>query len=156
MIQRFVLDENVVILAQKVENQRNERDSSCRDLFDRIIEICHTLVVDPSLWDKYYRQLTSLRRHDPHGPRSILRILYLATQREGKLQTLRGNAPPFTEEESIPQGSQDDVPIVRLVVETGATLVTTDEALRDDLNSCGVQERYDLQLLAPDQVLATL
>ena len=46
----------------------------------------------------------------------------------------------FPEVSDIPPGSQDDVPIVRLVVETGANLVTTDQALVDDLNSCGVQE----------------
>ena len=66
------------------------------------------------------------------------------------------NAPAFPEESNIPQGSQDDVPIVRLVVETGATLVTTDLALVEDLNSSGVQENYGLRVLSPGQALAML
>ena len=54
------------------------------------------------------------------------------------------------------QGSQDDVPIVRVAVETGATLVTTDNALVEDLNSCGVQETYSLMLLSPEEALERL
>ena len=57
---------------------------------------------------------------------------------------------------TIPQGSHDDVPMVRLAVESRATLVTTDQALIEDLNSCGVQEKYGLQVLSPDQALSGL
>jgi len=56
MTQRFILDENVVILALKQENARGEPDPICRDLFTQIIDICHTIVVDPNLWNKYQQQ----------------------------------------------------------------------------------------------------
>ena len=78
MTQRFILDENIVILAatsghcnllndaaihlgrkhsdlaEKGETDRGEPDLSCRTLFTQIIEICHTIVLDPTLWDKYH------------------------------------------------------------------------------------------------------
>lgn len=153
MTQRYILDENIVILAQKQENDSEERDSTCRQLLNDIIEICHTIVFDPLLWDKHYEQLRSLSSYQPHGPRSVLRLLQLATQVDKKIEMSSYNAPSFPEEAAIPQGSQDDVPIVRLAVETGATLVTTDRPLLADLNSCGVQEKYGLQVMSPDEAL---
>jgi len=154
MTQRFILDENIVILAQKLENEREEPGSTCRELINQIIGICYPIVFDIPLWDKYYRQLAELRDYDPHGARSVLRLMYLATAVADKLQ--RQDVGAFPEETDIPQGSQDDVPIVRLAVHTGATLVTTDEALRDDLNTSGVQERYSLQVLSPEEALRIL
>ena len=65
-------------------------------------------------------------------------------------------APPFPEEGDIPQGSQDDVPVVRLAVETRDILVTSDRDLLADLNSCGVGERYGLQVLSPEEALERL
>ena len=155
MTQRFVLDENILILAEKGENDRGESDPTCLDIYTQIITICHTLVVDPALWGKYQSQLSPSGNIGFREGYRILAVLDSASRVPGKLE-FRPGASAFPEEESIPQGSQDDVPIVRLVVETGSALVTTDEALREGLNSCGVQERYNLQLLAPDQVLARL
>ena len=154
MTQQFILDENIVILAQKLENEREEPDTTCRELIDKIVEICHSIVFDLPLWDKYYSQLAQLQQYDPHGARSILRLMYLAAEVAGKLQ--RYDAGEFPEEADIPQGSQDDVPVVRLAVHTGATLVTTDEALREDLNSCGIQKRYGLRVFSPEEALAQL
>ena len=156
MTQRFILDENIVILAQKLENDREERDTTSRRLLDNIIDICHTIVLDPILWGQYQHQLSSLPRDQPMGPRSVMRIMYSALQIDGKIAISSQDASSFPEEGKIPAGSQDDVPIVRLAVESGATLVTTDQALREDLNSCGVQEKYNLDVLSPDEALMGL
>ena len=56
----------------------------------------------------------------------------------------------------IPSGSQDDAYLVRLVVETGAILVTTDGALRDDLESCGILSKYDLTVVSPEDAMGLL
>ena len=69
---------------------------------------------------------------------------------------MRPVAAPFPEETSIPPGSRDDREIVRLAVESKAILVTADSPLRNDLNSCGIQEVYDLQILSPDEALKDL
>ena len=155
MTQRFILDEKIVILAQKGEDDSGARDSACVDLIDRIIDICHTVIVDANLWGRYFSQLGRFSPGGLQGGTSLLRTLTDAARTTGKIE-FRPAAAPFPGEVTIPQGSQDDVPLVRLTVETGATLVTTDEALRGDLNSCGVQERYNLEVLAPDQALDRL
>ena len=156
MTQRFILDENIVILAERGETDRGEPDLSCRTLFAQIIEICHTIVLDPTLWEKYHSQLMSPRYDQLQGGISLLPIIYNAAIIEGKVDLRKLNAAPFLEEENIPQGSRDDVEVVRLAVETGATLVTTDESLRHALNDCGVQEQYHLRLLSPSEALAEL
>ena len=156
MTRRFILDENIVILAEKGEDDSGEPDLSCRTLFTQIIEICHTIVLDPTLWDKYHGQLRNPRYDQLQGAISLLPVIYNAAIIEGKVDIRAIDASPFPEEENIPQGSQDDLEVVRLAVETGAMLVTTDESLRHDLNACGVQEKYHLRLLSPSEALDEL
>ena len=87
----------------------------------------------------------------------MLRILHDATLISGKLDGFdRGNAVSFAEEGLIPQGSRDDVPLVRLAVATAATLVTADTPLRDDLESSGIRAQYDLEVVTPEEALASL
>ena len=155
MTQRFILDENVLILAERGENEQGERDSACLNLFTSIITICHTLVIDYTLWGKYQSQLSSTSIIGNRTGSQVLAVLGSVNHVSGKL-VFGPNAPAFPEEQTIPQGSQDDVPLVRLAVASGATLVTTDRPLIDDLNSSGVQEAYDLEVLLPEEALMRL
>lgn len=155
MTQRFILDENVFICAQLETNVHGEPDPTCLDLLQGILEICHPMVFDSVLYEKIQHQLN----RPPHQCRgfdsAILRTLGQAILRPGKLEYLE-ESPPFAEETDIPQGSQDDKFIVRLAMESGATLVTADEALRDDLASSSIQTRYGLNILSPERALAAL
>ena len=155
MTQRFVLDENVVIFAQLEANDAGERDVTCASLITQIIDICHTIVLDYPLWERYQHQLNQSVHQRPQSGSLLLRILANAVQRSGKVE-LRSQSPTFAEEGTIPRGSRDDVPIIRLAIVSDATLVTTDDPLRDDLHSCGVQEKYNLNVLTPGQALSSL
>ena len=124
------------------------------DLLEQIIEICYPLVLDNVLWAKYNRQLGEPRNRSPHAPH-VSFILNRAIQREGKVEW-NVDTPAFSEETSIPQGSQDDVENVRLAVSTGATFVTTDNALIADLESSGVTDRYRLEVLLPEDAIPLL
>ena len=155
MTQRFILDENVLILAESGKNDQGGRDTSCLNLFTSIITICHTLVIDHTLWGKYQSQLSPMSIIGDRTGSQVLAVLSNAIRVSGKLEFCP-DAPAFPEEVEIPQGSQDDVPLVRLAVESGATLVTTDHPLIEDLNSCGVQEKYGLQVMSPDEALSGL
>lgn len=154
MTQQFILDENIIILAQRKADPQGNYDATCVHLIDRIIEICHTLVVDVSLWDKYQHQLARIPTAGL-GPPNLFHLLQGARQRAGKISFLP-NAPPFPEETNIPQGSQDDTEIVRLVVSTGAILVTADNPLISDLETAGITDLYQLQVVTPDQTLNLL
>ncbi len=153
----FILDENVLTFAHTGTDENGEPDDTCTELVTRIIRICHAIVIDLPLWVKYLQQLGQAR-HMPVSPRApMLRILRDAAGISGKLDGFdRGDAGPFEEESRIPQGSQDDTFLVRLAVATGATLVTADTPLRDGLKSSGIRARYNLEVVTPEEALASL
>ena len=160
MTARYILDENVVIYAQRGLNEYDEPNLDCRNLFERIAdEDGRTFVVDDVLWDKYDGQLYNPTYFDSErGPFIRIRLWELM-RRTGKIDGLGHTAPPFLEENDIPPGSQDDKFIVRLAVEESGrdtTLVTTDRPLRQDLASSSIQTRYDLNVLSPEAALAAL
>ena len=156
MTPRFILDENVVILAQQGLDKYGNTNPACADLIQQIIEICHTMVVDDVLWDKYIEQLNHPGYHRPNLGPFLIRSLWNALTVSEKVDGLGHTAPIIDDEGSIPSGSQDDAYLVRLSVETGATLVTTDGPLRDDLVSCGILSKYSLTVVSPEDALGLL
>ena len=156
MTPSFILDENIVILAQRGLDEYGNINPACADLIQQIIEICHTIVVDDVLWDKYIEQLNHLGYHHPNLGPFLIRVLSDTLTVAEKVVGLGHTAPIVDEEGSIPSGSQDDTYLVRLVVETGATLVTTDRPLRDDLVSCGILSTYSLTVVSPEEALGLL
>ena len=154
----FILDENVLIFAQTGTNEQGEPDATCSNLVNDIITICHTIVIDVALYGKYLQQLNQ-RRHQPTRIGTpMLPVLVSATRVDGKYDGLaRPSAPPFDGEETIPQGSQDDVPVsVRLAILTGATLVTADGPLREHLATSHLVELRGLQVVTPQEALSLL
>lgn len=156
MTPRFILDENVVICAQLGVDQHNDPSHICADLIQQIIEICHTLVVDDALWDRYEEQLHRPRHAHPTLGPFLMRVLWNALTTAGKVDWLGRTASSFDDEGVIPTGSRDDTFIVRLAVETGAMLVTADEPLRADLRDSGLEQQYGLSVLAPEEALHQL
>ena len=155
MTQRFILDENVFICAQLETNSRGEPDPSCLELLQRILDICHPIVLDAELYQRVHSQLNQPAHQRQGFGAALLRTLASAGNRPGKLD-ITEEPPPFADENDIPQGSQDDKFIVRLAVASSATLVTADEALREDLASSSIQSRYGLNILSPEGALADL
>ena len=114
MTPRFILDENVVILAQQGRDVYGNINPGCADLIQQIIEICHTIVVDDVLWDKYAEQLHHPRYHHPSLGPFLIRSLWNALTVSEKVEGLGHTAPIMEDEEYIPNGSQDDAYLVRL------------------------------------------
>ncbi len=156
MTPRFILDENVVICAQTGTDDHGNPSTLCTDLIELIIDICHPIVVDDVLWGKYEDQLYSPRYQDASLGPAIMRDLWNAYSIPDKIDGLGRLAETFEGEDTIPAGSQDDTYIVRLAVESGAILVTTDEALRDDLRECGIEKARDLTIVSPGEALGHL
>ena len=123
MTSRYILDENVVIYAQRGLNEYDQPDLDCRNLFERIADDDgRTFIVDDVLWGKYDDQLYNpAHHHAERGPFVRIRLWELM-RRTGKIDGLGHTAPPFPEEDDIPSGSQDDKFIVRLAVEESETL----------------------------------
>ena len=156
MTTHFILDENVVILAQLGTDDQGDPSLACFDLIQRIIEICHPIVVDDVLWDKYMDQLFRPRNQVPQSGPGMARVLREALGRSNKVNGIGHVAPEFEDEAKIPPGSQDDVFLVRLALETGAILVTTDTPLQEALTECGIQEANNLIVVSPEEALRYL
>ena len=155
---RFILDENILIFAQTGRNQFGEEDPTCTNLVNQIINICHTIVLDNPLWDRYRRQLDRFLIEAIATDPTMIRVLNTAIQTDGKIDGFhRGPAPPFEGEERIATGSQDDLQVtVRLAVDTGAILVTSDTPLRDDLLEAGTIDQHRLTVVSPEDALFLL
>ena len=156
MTTRFILDENVVILAQRGLAENDAPSPVCSDLVQRIIEICHTIVVDDVLWDKIEDQLYRPGHYDPQLGPHLMKLLWNAFTIPDKVVGLGRTSPAFDGEESIPPGSRDDTHIVRLAVESQAILVTTDGSLREDLAASGIQSTHGLTVVSPEEALGSL
>ena len=152
---RFILDENVLIRAQTGLNASGDPDATCTELINQIIRICHTIVIDIPLWNRFEHQLNRERFRPGPMSSNMLSVLVAAMRIERKFDDwTRNAAPPFEGEEEIPQGSQDDVPVsVRLAVDTQAILVTGDNPLREHLRSANLQVLSDLAVLTPEEAL---
>ncbi len=160
MTARYILDENIVIYAQRGLNEYDQPSLDCRYLFETIAdESERTFVVDDVLWGKYDGQLYNPAHfHSERGPYVRIRLWELL-RRTGKIDGLGHTAPPFPEENDIPAGSRDDVFIIRLAVEESGkdtTLITTDRPLREDLATSSIQARYGLNVISPESALAAL
>ena len=156
MTPRFILDENVLILAQSGIDERGNPSTVCSDLVETIIEICHTIVVDDVLWDKYDNQLYRDAYHHPERGPYMMATLWNALMRPDKIDGLGHTSQTFTDEALIPSGSRDDTFLVRLAVATGAIMVTADTPLRNDLESTGIRYRYNLEVVTPEEALVSL
>ena len=80
MTPSFILDENIVILAQRGLDEYGNPNPGCADLIQQIIEICHTLVVDNVLWDKYDDQLNRIGHHHPTMGPFLIRVCTTLSQ----------------------------------------------------------------------------
>lgn len=159
MTSRYILDENVVIFAQNGRDEHENPSRVCSDLVERIFDGSFlTLVVDNVLWAKYEEQLYDPSYHHADLGPHLMTKLWDTLQVPGKIEGLGHTAPPFPEEDDIPPGSQDDKFIVRLAVEEsdkGTALVTADRPLRSDLAASSIQTRYGLNVLSPEDALAS-
>lgn len=154
MTQQFILDENVIILAHKQQDDHGVPDRACRNLLERIIDICHPIVVSPGMMEKYSEKVSALPKSSPDTSH-VLATLASAWRRADKVDN-QPDAVPFPEESAIHRYGWRDVEIVRLVVATGAILVTTDRRLLEGLETTGIRERYNLQVVSPDDALNLL
>lgn len=156
MTPRFILDENVFILAQRGLDEYDRPSPVCSDLVQQIIEICYTIVVDDVLWGKLVDQLNRPGYHNLRLGPHLLRILWSAFTIPEKVVGLGHTSPAFDGENAVPPGSRDDMHIVRLAVESQAILVTTDGNLREDLYSSGIQSVHGLTVVSPEEALERL
>lgn len=135
-----MLDENIIILAAKMENEKGEPDVTCLRLLLDIIQKCHTMVCSGNLLERYLRVISNLAgKHQS----SVPKLLQMAIIIKAKVQLIN-YLPKLSNENQIPP---DDVEIVRLANHANATLVTIDSRLKEAMKRLP----YTIRVLTPNE-----
>ena len=143
----FLLDENIIVRAAKLEDDHANSDPTALRLALRIAEKCHRLALHQTIWEKYMRHLAGIDTRQ-----------YVVSQAVSFLRNLIWNADKIDQQldplPEIPPGvtvPRKDHHIVRCALAAKALLVTTDGRLKDAIEACPT---LGLTALSPAEALA--
>jgi hypothetical protein len=145
---RFLLDENVVILAVKQQDDAGREDHTARDLIRAIVAKCHRIVLSFPLWQRSWRKLSGLMQGDYAGSQAMATVRGLMTNRE-KIEDDYGALPDVPPDCEVPP---KDYEIVQTALRFEALLVTTDRELAASVRDCRL--RLGIEVLTPSEALA--
>jgi hypothetical protein len=151
-----LLDENIVILACKLESDRGAADTTCLDLIRTILENCHALIVSGPIWDKYCSQLKALESQAIQLTPGIMRILSALLSDLRKASEFLADHELVHVPEIIGLGGVDegDILFVRAAASVhGSILVTSDGPLIRALRTHRIDRSYGFALLSPPEAL---
>ena len=156
MKHHFVLDENIIVLAQKREDDRGEPDPTSLEVIRSIISNCHSLVFSDEIWGRYSRQIRALERQRvPLVPRVMAIIKSLLVDASKDTRVVGGPQLPQIEAlnglEGVDEGDQDFVRAAAAV--PGSILVTTDMPLTNALERAGIDKEYGFIVRTPAAAL---
>jgi hypothetical protein len=156
MKQHFVLDENIIVLAYKAENEQEKPDPTCQELLLAIERNCHALVFCPSFWDKYGSQVRRLQqRRIPLTPRIMSIIQSLVANLDKDTRFVPDHELTEIDElDGLPSVDIGDRDFVRAAATVpGAILVTTDGRLTTAITARGIDIRFGFRVLSPREAL---
>jgi len=153
----FVLDENIIRLAEALRNERDDFDDTCLKLILAIQQNCHALVMEQSFLDRYFAHVRAEQRQRGQFVARVTAILVPLLQNTTTKDTKWVQQEQLTVIEGLdrlPGVDVGDREFVRAAATvSGSILATTDGPLRDALESHGIIERYDFSALTPGDAL---
>lgn len=137
----FVLDENVILLAEIGQDERGNPDIASSKVIEDIASRCHAIALDHSILEKYLKK-------GSRAPR-VIRILMRILRDPRKLNYL-DNVNPIQHESKVPH---KDLQFVRVSVQAHAILVTTDGPLATSLKRDPMAATYNIAVLRPEEAI---
>ena len=147
MTEHYILDENIIELAAKGENDGGQSDFSCLTLMLEILKECHITHCSIELLEKYWKKLKVLERSSIRSA-SIVAKLIKHMINQGKIR-VEHNPPKLKNEEKLPP---DDVFLVRLASLTNSTIISTDFPLKSKVEGRNLLKKYKIKILHPSKV----
>lgn len=127
----FLLDENIIVLAAKREDDHGRPDATCAELVLLIARNCHRIITNVELQQRYWRKINVLSQsREPVISTFVPTLAQLITNYE-KTVLEPADLPELPEGAGIPP---DDKLIVRSALRSQAPIVTTDTKLRNLIN----------------------
>lgn len=146
----LILDENVIILSAKAENDNGQDDIACTQLLMKILENRDCIRCNNELLGNYFEQLEQIKRTNPSTAYTVKLLNLLRTS--GLISIWTGATSPVINESKLPT---DDIYIVRLATNSHTNLVSTDLRLETKMNEADVMNNYDIKFLKPTEVYPT-
>ena len=156
MKEHFILDENAIILAHKLQNEGGEPDDTCLRLFQGIVVRCHAFVLCREIWSKYLHQLRTLERQRVPLVPGLMSLI------TGALRNLAKDTRYLPDDQLVEIEGLDELAGVdagdRVFVRaaasvTGSILVTADGRLCSALRAAGIDVRYGFRPMTPSDAL---
>lgn len=157
MKRHFVLDENVLILAQKIENDRGEPDDTSLQLVRAIDANCHSLVISDACSKRWAAQLSAVGRTRSALTPNVMSILKSLISNRAKDHQFLGpdlilEIPELKQLPAVDEGDRDFVQAAASV--PGSVLASTDGPLLEALGRNGITERFRFEALDPVHALS--
>ncbi len=158
MKRHFVLDENVIDLAFKGEDEFGNRDASCAVLLRSAADNCHALVLYRPFFGAYLRRINALSIRRDNIFATLMGALMLLVQdlnkdtrylRDEDLPVIGGLETLGGVDVAAPGGVGDDLFVRAAAAVEGSILVTTDRPLTEALQSRGIDGRYGFRVIHP-------
>jgi hypothetical protein len=142
----YVLDENIIKFAAKVMNAEGNLDISCLALMTDIVRRCDFIHCSKPLLEKYWKKLKELE-NTTHSAAAVAKMVeIMLTKGAIKFKDYTPRLKDIADEKEIPP---DDLFLIRLVVHTGATLITADCRLKARLDEKNLTTKYRISIQKP-------
>lgn len=143
----FILDENIIVLAARVEDVNGNTDNTCSGLLGEILKNHDAIRVNAKLFEKYYNKLKALES-SVHSTDYTVKLLNLL-RTSGLIDFWERDSTPIEKENEI---DPDDVYIIRLAANSSTDLVSADLRLKGQLEMTKILQRGGFRFLEPNDV----
>ena len=143
----LVLDENIIVLSAKVQNDQGNDDNTCTQLISDILKNEDNIRCTVKLFEKYTKKLKDLEV-TVHSTAYTVKLLNLL-RAAGLINFWNNNPIELLGENMLPP---DDVYLVRLVANSKTDLVSTDLRLKSKMGGAKIFENYKIKFLLPNEV----
>ncbi len=147
MTMYLILDENIIFLSAKVEDDQGNPDNTCTELINNILGKNDVIRVNVELFENYTRVLKSLEAR-VHSTAYTVKLLNLL-RGAGLIDYWTSELNKVKNEEQLPG---DDVYLVRLAACSKTDLVSTDSPLGEAMNDAEILKNYKIRFLVPQKV----
>ena len=148
MSRTFVLDENIVVLAGKLQNEYGHNDTLCYQLLDEIAKGSHAIAVNSAWEENFYSMLSEIAARFSNAVRILRLVRQLSSNPERYLR--------IDVDETIEMADcvkNDDHWIVQLACTVQDVFATTDNPLIECLTTSSMTDKYRFKAVRPEDDL---
>jgi len=146
----FALDENIIILAARLQNKNGAQDSTASTLIHSILDSFHAMACTDELFTIYDNQLQKLMDQGETSAYYISKLLHMAKTDSQKIKIIERIFKIKEIEKHLP--NEVDCLVVKIGIQTLGIVVSTDSDILT-LRKHGLEEKYRFRVMEPSDAL---